>query len=116
MSAVKWQVESFFVMTPGPSPGAGTPGANDRLCLQTRFVGMMQYDGDLKLPARFLVPPPAISGTSGELLAKNGITTFACSETQKFGHVRFCELRELIEQTPLQQSRQALSRARVRAS
>lgn len=54
-----------------------------------KFVGMMQYDGDLKLPARFLVPPPAISGTSGELLAKNGISTFACSETQKFGHVTF---------------------------
>ena len=49
---------------------------------------MMQYDGDLKLPARFLVPPPAIHGTSGQILAKNGITTFACSETQKFGHVR----------------------------
>lgn len=25
----------------------------------------LQYDGDLKLPTRFLVPPPAISGTSG---------------------------------------------------
>ena len=23
-----------------------------------RFVGMMQYDGDLHLPANFLVPPP----------------------------------------------------------
>jgi bisphosphoglycerate-independent phosphoglycerate mutase (AlkP superfamily) len=57
-------------------------------CVQTRFVGMMQYDGDLKLPARFLVPPPAISGVSGELLAKGGVSTFACSETQKFGHVR----------------------------
>lgn len=55
---------------------------------QTRFVGMMQYDGDLKLPARFLVPPPAIAGVSGELLANAGISTFACSETQKFGHVR----------------------------
>ena len=54
---------------------------------QTKFVGMMQYDGDLKLPARFLVPPPAISGVSGELLAREGVTTFACSETQKFGHV-----------------------------
>ncbi len=51
---------------------------------------MMQYDGDLKLPAKFLVPPPAINGTSGELLAKNGVSTFACSETQKFGHVRLC--------------------------
>jgi 2,3-bisphosphoglycerate-independent phosphoglycerate mutase len=56
---------------------------------QTRFVGMMQYDGDLKLPARYLVPPPAISGTSGEFLAKNGLRTFVCSETQKFGHVTF---------------------------
>ena len=49
---------------------------------------MMQYDGDLKLPARFLVPPPAIHGVSGKLLADAGVTTFACSETQKFGHVR----------------------------
>ena len=54
-----------------------------------RFVGLMQYDGDLKLPARYLVPPPVISRTSGEYLAKNGLRTFACSETQKFGHVTF---------------------------
>ena len=26
---------------------------------------------------------------SGQYLAKNGISTFACSETQKFGHVTF---------------------------
>lgn len=56
---------------------------------KTRFVGMMQYDGDLKLPARYLVPPPAITKTSGELLAASGVSTFACSETQKFGHVTF---------------------------
>jgi 2,3-bisphosphoglycerate-independent phosphoglycerate mutase len=49
----------------------------------------MQYDGDLKLPSKYLVPPPAISRTSGEYLAKNGLRTFACSETQKFGHVTF---------------------------
>ena len=54
-----------------------------------KFVGLMQYDGDLKLPANYLVPPPAISRTSGEYLAKNGLKTFACSETQKFGHVTF---------------------------
>lgn len=28
-----------------------------------------QYDGDLKLPTNYLVPPPAISGTSGAVLA-----------------------------------------------
>lgn len=33
---------------------------------QTLFVGMMQYDGDLRLPARFLVPPPAIDHVSGD--------------------------------------------------
>eukprot|EP01023_Acetabularia_acetabulum_P034930 TRINITY_DN3286_c0_g1_i5.p1 TRINITY_DN3286_c0_g1~~TRINITY_DN3286_c0_g1_i5.p1 ORF type:complete len:560 (+),score=123.28 TRINITY_DN3286_c0_g1_i5:81-1760(+) len=54
-----------------------------------KFVGMMQYDGDLKLPANFLVPPPVINGVSGQYLVKNGISTFACSETQKFGHVTF---------------------------
>lgn len=56
---------------------------------KTRFAGLMQYDGDLKLPTNFLVPPPAISGTSGEFMAKNKLSTFVCSETQKFGHVTF---------------------------
>lgn len=53
------------------------------------YAGMLQYDGDLKLPKRFLVAPPAIKDTSGEWFAKSGITQFACSETQKFGHVTY---------------------------
>jgi 2,3-bisphosphoglycerate-independent phosphoglycerate mutase len=53
------------------------------------YAGMMQYDGDLKIPARFLVDPPALSGTVGEHLADAGLRTFACSETQKFGHVTY---------------------------
>jgi 2,3-bisphosphoglycerate-independent phosphoglycerate mutase len=53
------------------------------------FAGMLQYDGDLKLPARFLVAPPAIKNTSGEWFSKAGIAQFACSETQKFGHVTY---------------------------
>ena len=28
-----------------------------------KFVGLMQYDGDLKLPANYLVPPPPVSYT-----------------------------------------------------
>jgi 2,3-bisphosphoglycerate-independent phosphoglycerate mutase len=54
-----------------------------------KFVGMIQYDGDLLLPANYLVPPPEIHKTSGEYLVHNNISTFACSETQKFGHVTF---------------------------
>jgi 2,3-bisphosphoglycerate-independent phosphoglycerate mutase len=53
------------------------------------YAGMMQYDGDLKIPPRFLVNPPAISDTLGEFLAKLKMRQFACSETQKFGHVTY---------------------------
>jgi 2,3-bisphosphoglycerate-independent phosphoglycerate mutase len=53
------------------------------------YAGMMQYDGDLKLPKRFLVEPPAIDRTLGEYLAGTGITQYAVSETQKYGHVTY---------------------------
>lgn len=53
------------------------------------YAGMLQYDGDLKLPKRFLVAPPAIANTSGEWFSRSGIQQFACSETQKFGHVTY---------------------------
>ena len=56
---------------------------------QVTYAGMLQYDGDLKLPARFLVAPPAIKDTMGEWFSKAGIAQFACSETQKFGHVTY---------------------------
>nr|AAM61601.1 putative 2,3-bisphosphoglycerate-independent phosphoglycerate mutase [Arabidopsis thaliana] len=54
-----------------------------------RYAGMLQYDGELKLPSHYLVSPPLIDRTSGEYLAHNGVRTFACSETVKFGHVTF---------------------------
>lgn len=53
------------------------------------FAGMMQYDGDLQVPKRFLVEPPAIADTMGELLAGAGKRQLAISETQKFGHVTY---------------------------
>jgi 2,3-bisphosphoglycerate-independent phosphoglycerate mutase len=54
-----------------------------------RFAGMMQYDGDLQMPPRFLVQPSVIDNTLGELLAAAGVPQFACAETQKFGHVTY---------------------------
>ncbi|TVU36601.1 hypothetical protein EJB05_18540 [Eragrostis curvula] len=69
-----------------------------------RYAGMLQYDGELLLPKRYLVSPPEIDRTSGEYLVKNGVRTFACRhghtdgtsfvdkviiETVKFGHVTF---------------------------
>lgn len=62
----------------------------DRVRLpQVTYAGMLQYDGDLKLPKRFLVDPPAIKNTMSEWFSKQGLTQFACSETQKFGHVTY---------------------------
>jgi 2,3-bisphosphoglycerate-independent phosphoglycerate mutase len=53
------------------------------------YAGMLQYDGDLKLPERFLVAPPAIAHTIGELLSTEGVPQLAISETQKYGHVTY---------------------------
>jgi len=53
------------------------------------FAGLLQYDGDLQVPANYLVEPPAIDHTMGEHLAAVGMRCFAISETQKFGHVTF---------------------------
>ncbi len=53
------------------------------------FAGMMQYDGDLKIPSKFLVFPPKINRTVSEYLAGSRVKQYAISETQKFGHVTY---------------------------
>ena len=53
------------------------------------YAGMLQYDGDLKLPKRFLVDPPSIDNTLSEVLVAAGIPQYAVSETQKYGHVTY---------------------------
>lgn len=45
---------------------------------KVRYAGMLQYDGELKLPSHYLVNPPDIDRTSGEYLVHNGVRTFAC--------------------------------------
>ncbi|MCB1761981.1 MAG: 2,3-bisphosphoglycerate-independent phosphoglycerate mutase [Gammaproteobacteria bacterium] len=54
-----------------------------------RYAGMMQYDGDLCVPQRYLVSPPAINRTMSEYLSNAGVSQFAISETQKFGHMTY---------------------------
>ena len=53
------------------------------------YAGMMEYDGDLHIPNKYLVNPPEIDRTLGEYLADSGVTQLAISETQKFGHVTY---------------------------
>jgi 2,3-bisphosphoglycerate-independent phosphoglycerate mutase len=53
------------------------------------YAGMMEYDGDLHVPKRYLVSPPSIDRTLGEYLAAAKVRTLAISETQKYGHVTY---------------------------
>ena len=64
-------------------------GADGRPHPEVLFAGMLQYDGDLLVPKRYLVAPPAIDRTMGEYLCAEGVPSFAISETQKFGHVTY---------------------------
>lgn len=53
------------------------------------YAGMLEYDGDLHIPKKYLVAPPEITNTMGEYLANSGIAQLAISETQKYGHVTY---------------------------
>jgi 2,3-bisphosphoglycerate-independent phosphoglycerate mutase len=53
------------------------------------YAGMMEYDGDRHAPRHFLVAPPEIEHTMGEILARNHVSQLAISETQKYGHVTY---------------------------
>jgi len=64
-------------------------GPDGRPAPRVVYAGMMEYDGDLHVPSRYLVEPPAIDRTVADYLAANGISSFAISETQKFGHVTY---------------------------
>ena len=53
------------------------------------YAGMLEYDGDLHIPSRYLVNPPEITNTMTEYLVGAGIPELAISETQKYGHVTY---------------------------
>ena len=56
---------------------------------RVEYAGMMEYDGDLRIPEAYLVEPPAISRTVSEYLVHNQVSQLAVAETQKFGHVTY---------------------------
>ena len=75
-----------------------------------KFAGMLQYDADLQIPYNYLLQPPVIKNTLTEVLCAAGVTEYACSETQKYGHVTYfwngnrsgkvCEDLEVYEEIP----------------
>ncbi len=75
-----------------------------------KFAGMLQYDADLNIPENYLLQPPVIKNTLTEVLCEAGVTEYAVSETQKYGHVTYfwngnrsgkvCEELETYEEIP----------------
>ena len=53
------------------------------------YAGLLEYDGDLHIPNKYLVNPPEITNTMSEYLANTGVNVLAISETQKYGHVTY---------------------------
>ncbi len=53
------------------------------------YAGMLEYDGDLHIPHKYLVSPPEITNTMSEYLTLTGVKQLAISETQKYGHVTY---------------------------
>ncbi len=69
---------------------AGEFDAFDRVRVpNVTYAGMLEYDGDLHIPHKYLVSPPEITNTMGEYLANTGVSVLAISETQKYGHVTY---------------------------
>ncbi len=54
-----------------------------------KFAGMLQYDADAQIPKHYLTEPPKIHYTLTEQLVKAGMSEYAISETQKYGHVTY---------------------------
>ena len=87
-----------FVIAEDGSP-VGTIANGDSVILFTPFdrgdytgvlfAGMLEYDGDLKIPTSYLVEPPVIQNTLTEVLCAHRIREYALSETQKYGHVTY---------------------------
>jgi 2,3-bisphosphoglycerate-independent phosphoglycerate mutase len=78
-------VEIYRALTEEPF----APFARGPLPENLLVVGMTLYDGDMGIPAHFLVPPTRVTGTVSEVLATAGIAQYAVAETQKFGHVTY---------------------------
>jgi 2,3-bisphosphoglycerate-independent phosphoglycerate mutase len=56
---------------------------------RVEYAGMMQYDGDARVPKQYIVEPPSIERTMGEYLVASKVKLLAISETQKYGHVTY---------------------------
>ena len=86
--AIDQDIDPFVIEKDG-SP-VGTIDKFERVRVpKVYYAGMLEYDGDLHIPAHYLVNPPEITNTLGEYLAGTGISQLAIAETQKYGHVTY---------------------------
>ena len=65
------------------------PFFNRTIHPKVTYAGLLEYDADLQIPKHYLIKPPPINNTLSEYMSEAGLTQFACSETQKYGHVTY---------------------------
>ncbi|MCL2756309.1 MAG: 2,3-bisphosphoglycerate-independent phosphoglycerate mutase [Firmicutes bacterium] len=53
------------------------------------FVGLMEYDSELKIPDLYLCPPPNIDNTLSHWLCEHSLRQLTVAETVKFGHITY---------------------------
>jgi len=74
------------------------------------YYGLLIYDTDKMIPKNSLCPNPKIFDVLSQYMLGSGITSYACAETHKFGHMTYFwngnrsgymdESRELFEEVP----------------
>ena len=53
------------------------------------FVGILEYDTELKIPTRYLCPPPVINNTLTQYLCAHNVRQYTVTESVKFGHLTY---------------------------
>ncbi|MDE3269378.1 MAG: 2,3-bisphosphoglycerate-independent phosphoglycerate mutase [Pseudomonadota bacterium] len=66
-----------------------TPFNREPMPIEVMFAGLLEYDSDRKIPPLYLVSPPRFDYPLSEHLLHQQARQFACSESQKYGHVTF---------------------------
>jgi 2,3-bisphosphoglycerate-independent phosphoglycerate mutase len=91
-TAIRWSSSTSAATAPSRSPAPSSRTDFDKFDRVRAPGDLRRHAAVRRRPATAQAlpgAPPAIKDTSGEWFSKAGLAQFACSETQKFGHVTY---------------------------
>ncbi len=56
---------------------------------KVKYAGLLEYDTEIHLPPKYLVPPPDIRDVAAQYLGAMKVSSYAIAETHKYGHVTY---------------------------